>query len=165
MTVEFDIKLTSKDMYHFNMYQTYSGMQGWLSVVMALLLFVRTATSLGSVSMMYTLLYAVLGIVFLLYFPVGLYVRSKHSLAASKVLSEPLHYQVNEEGFVVSQGDASAELKWEQIYKMIATKGSVLVYSNRINAYVIPRKQLGDAYEPLAKLANEKLEKYRVKMR
>lgn len=36
---------------------------------------------------------------------------------------------------------------------MVATKHNVLVYSNRTNAYVIPREQLGDAYGALAQLA------------
>lgn len=165
MTVEFDIKLTSKDMYRFNMYQIYSGMQGWFAAVVAIALFAKAVKTFGAVSMTYTILYAVLGVIFLCYFPVGLYVRSKHSLAASEVLRETLHYTVSENGFMVSQGEASAELKWEQIYKMVATKSNVLVYSNRVNAYVVPREQLGDKYGQLAELANANLEKYRVKMR
>ena len=37
-------------------------------------------------------------------------------------------------------------------------------YSTRINAYIIPREQLGEQYKELAKIANEKLPKHRVKM-
>lgn len=163
--LEFDVKLTVKDMYRFNMYQTYSGMQGWLSVVVAIVLWARTIQSFGAVELPYTVFCTVLGLVFLLYFPVGLYARSKHSLEASGVLKETLHFAVDEQGFHVSQGEASAVLAWEQIYKMVAAKNSVLVYSTRINAYIIPREQLGDKYGQLAKLANAKLEKHRVKMR
>ena len=165
MTVEFDIKLTSEDMYRFNMYQTYSGMQGWFSVFVAIFIWAMAVRTYGQVEMSKTVLYAVFGLIFLFYYPILLYTRSKHSLAASQVLSDTLHYTVGENGFLVSQGEANAELKWEQIYKMVATKSNVLVYSNRINAYVIPRKQLGEAYGPLAELANAKLEKHRVKMR
>ena len=32
---------------------------------------------------------------------------------------------------------------------MVATKHNVLVYSSRINAYVIPRAQLGESYAAL----------------
>lgn len=165
MTVEFDIKLTCKDIYRFNMYQTYSGMQGWISVIAAILLFVRMVSTFGSVSATNTLLYALFGIVLLFYFPFFLYLRSRQSLAASEALRETLHYAVDENGFVASQGEESGLLKWEQIYKMVATKNNVLVYSSRINAYVIPREQVGDKYEALATLANAKLEKHRVKMR
>lgn len=165
MTVEFDIKLTSRDMYRFNMYQIYSGVHGWVSALAAILFWVMAGRNYGEVTMTYTILYIAFGFVFLLYLPITLYVRSKHSIAASEVLSDTLHYAVGETGFRVSQGEASAELKWEQIYRMVATKHNVLVYSNRVNAYVIPREQLGEAYVPLAELANAKLAKHRVKMR
>jgi hypothetical protein len=72
---------------------------------------------------------------------------------------------VGDEGIQVTQGEASALLQWEQIYKMVATKSNVLVYSNRTNAYVIPREQLGEKYAALAELAQAKLPKYRVKMK
>lgn len=165
MTVEFNIKLTARDMYRFNMYQTYSGVHGWVSMFAAILLWVMAGRTYGEVTTTYTVFYIVFGFVFLFYFPLVLYARSKHAIAASEVLSGTLHYEVGETGIQVSQGEASAELKWEQIYRMVATKHNVLVYSNRINAYVIPREQLGEAYAPLAELANEKLEKHRVKMR
>lgn len=96
--------------------------------------------------------------------PVTLWLRSKSALAASEVLRGTLHYLVDENGFTVSQGEESANLPWDQIYKMVATKSNVLVYSTRINAYIIPREQLGEQYKELAKIANEKLPKHRVKM-
>ena len=90
--------------------------------------------------------------------------QGKSALAASEVLRGTLHYLVDENGFTVSQGEESAKLPWDQIYKMVATKSNVLVYSTRINAYIIPREQLGEQYKELAKIANEKLPKHRVKM-
>jgi hypothetical protein len=41
----------------------------------------------------------------------------------------------------------------------------VLIYSNRTNAYVIPRDQLGGQYQQLAELAREELPDYRVKVK
>ena len=165
MPIKFDITLTAKDMYRFNMYQTYSGFQGWFSVVVSILVFVLAGRTYGRVEPMYTVLYVAFGIVFLTYLPGSLYMRSKHSLAASEVLRGTLHYVVGEEGIAVSQGEANAELPWTQIYKLVATKHNVLVYSNRTNAYVIPRDQLGDAYDALAGLAAAKLEKFRLKLK
>lgn len=57
------------------------------------------------------------------------------------------------------------KLMWDQVYKMVSTKNNVLVYSNRVNAYVIPRQQLGEKYRELAEIAKEKLPKYRVKLK
>ncbi len=165
MQVEFEIRLKPEDLYRFNMYQMYTGIHGWISIVLGIAMFVLTVHTFGTVEMTYTLLYAVFGILFLFYAPVTLKLRSKQSIAASEELSKPLHYVVDADGFKVSQGEASAELAWNQIYKMVATKRNVLVYSSRKNAYVIPREQLGENYQVLSDLAKEKLEKFRVKMK
>lgn len=165
MPIEFDITLTPKDMYRFNMYQVYSGFHGWFSILVSILIFVVAGVTYGGVEPMYTVLYVLFGIVFLFYMPVSLLLRSKHSIQASEVLSHPLHYAVGEKGFVVAQNDASAELPWDQIYKMVATKSNVLVYSNRTNAYIIPREQLGTKLRELTELAEKKLPKYRTKMK
>ena len=165
MPLKFDITLTAEDMYRFNMYQTYSGFHGWFSIAFSILIFVVAGVTRGKIEAAYTALYIVFGIVFLVYPPVSLYLRSKRTLAMSEVLRGTLHYEVDEEGLHVSQKEESALLPWEQIYKMVATKHNVLVYSSRKNAYVIPREQLGENYQALSNLAKEKLEKFRVKMK
>ena len=47
MAVEFDIKLTVKDMYRFKMYQIYAGVQGWISVLASAFLFWLAQTAMG----------------------------------------------------------------------------------------------------------------------
>ena len=38
----------------------------------------------------------------------------------------------------------------------------MLVYSNRVNAYIIPREQITDKYDDFVEIAKSKLEKYRL---
>lgn len=165
MPIEFDVTLESKDMYRFNMYQIYSGFHGIFSIVIAIAIFVVAGLTYGGVTLTYTVLYVLFGLLFLFYMPVTLWIRSKHSLAASEVLKNTLHYALDEEGVHVSQGEENALLPWNQIYKMIATKHNVLIYSSRTVAYVIPRDKMGDRYQEVAELAKSKLEKYRIKMK
>ena len=135
-----------------------------ITIIVSIIIFIVAGLTYGGLDITYTVLYIAFGIIFLLYMPVTLWLRSKSALAASEVLRGTLHYLVDENGFTVSQGEESANLPWDQIYKMVATKSNVLVYSTRINAYIIPREQLGEQYKDLAKIANEKLPKHRVKM-
>ena len=165
MPLEFDIKLEPKDMFRFNMYQTYSGFSGLSSIVFAIIMFGLTIYTYGEIPTVNTVMYIGIGILLLVYIPITLWLRAKQTLKASPVLGGTLHYAVDEDGFTVTQGEASGVLAWKQIYKMVATKYLVLVYSNRINAYVIPKKQLGEQYVTLAKLAREKLPKYRFRMK
>lgn len=37
MNTAFDIKLEAKDLFRFNMYQTYTGLQGWISIILGIL--------------------------------------------------------------------------------------------------------------------------------
>lgn len=163
--LEFDITLSPKDMYHFNLYQAYTGFQGWFSILVSILVFVVAGVTYGSVEPLYSVLYVLFGIIFLLYLPVSLYLRSRQRFLTTESLKKPLHYQIGENGITVSQDEENAELLWEQIYKMAADKKQVLIYSSRINAFVIPKEQLGENYQMLAALAEKKLPKYRLKMK
>jgi len=168
MPLEFDIKLKPKDMFLFNMYQTYTSFSGWFSIVFGVAFFGFAGCSCYAYKEAgYTnaVLYLLAGIFLLAYMPFTLWMRAGRSIKASPVLSGVLHYHVDADGFTVTQGEASGVLAWKQIYKMVATKSNVLVYSNRLNAYVIPRAQLGEQYVSLAKLANDKLPKFRVRMK
>lgn len=165
MPIEFDIKITDKDMYRFNMHHAYTGFQGIFATVIGIAVLIVACVTLGKVDTVYTLLYFLFGIIFLIYTPVSLWMRSKRQMLVSPVLKETLHYSVDEQGVHVSVGEQTADLKWDMIYKIVTTKSNLLIYSTRVNAYVIPLEQLGSRYEAVKKLAEQKLEKYRLRMK
>ena len=166
MKVVLDIKLDAKDLFPFNIQQAYRGMQGILSIILPILVFAYAVTSFGEVSIGSTLVYVGLGIVFLVYVPVSLWLRvNKIVKDENNALSKVLHYEFEEEVIHVSVGEESVEFKWENIFQMKSSGPLLLVYTNRINAYVLPLEQVGDRYEELSRLAHEKLEKYRIKMK
>ena len=156
MSVEFDAAITEKDMYRFNLYHAYHGFQGICATLVGFWVLVTAALTFGKVEVQYTLLYIVFGIVFLVYVPASLYLRSKKQIQGSEVLDDA--------GIHVSQGGQTADLEWKQIYKMVSTKSSLLVYSNRVNAYVIPREAVGQQYETVVALAVNHMEGYRLKL-
>lgn len=165
MRTEFDIKLAAKDMYRFSIHHAYTGSQGIISIVLAALSFFAAVKTYGSVAMSYTVLYAVFGVLFLFYMPLNLYLRSKRQFLMSKELQAPLHYVIDETGIHTSQKDATADLPWEQVYKLVSTKSGIFVYSNRVNAYIIPKNQIEGQYEAFREIAEAHLPKYRYKMK
>ena len=166
MKVVLDIKLDAKDLFRFNMQQAYRGMQGILSIILPSLVFAYAVTSFGKVSIGSTLVYVGLGIVFLVYVPISLWLRVNKTVKdENNALSKQLHYEFEEEVIRVSVGEESVEFQWENIFQMKTSGPLLLVYTNRINAYVLPLTQVGDKYEELSKLAHAKLEKYRIKMK
>ena len=166
MKVSFDIKLEAKDLFRFNVMQAYRGMQGALSIILPILIFAYAVTSYGDVSMGSTLVYIGLGIMFLVYVPVSLWLRVNKTVKdENNALSKILHYEFEEDTIRVSVGEESVEFKWENIFQMKTSGALLLVYTNRINAYILPLAQVGEQYEALSKLAHAKLEKYRIKMK
>lgn len=166
MKVSFDIKLDAKDLYKFNMMQAYKGMQGFLSILLPVLVFAYAVVTFGQVSIGTTLVYVGLGVMFLVYVPVSLWMRVKKIMADSNnAISKELHYEFSEDSIRVSVEEENVEFKWENIFQMKSTKDMVLVYTNRINAYILPKAQLGDKYKELSELGHEKLEKFRIKMK
>lgn len=164
MSAKFEVTITEKDMYRFNMYHAYHSFQGIFATVIGLLVFAVAIATRGRVPGMYTVLYMVFGLVFLVYLPGSLYLRSKQQIHTSEVLKNALSYQVDEEGIHVSQEAQTATLAWNQIYKIVSTKHNLLIYSSRVNAYVIPRTVIKEEYQTVAALAAEHLESFRLKL-
>lgn len=165
MKVTFDVKLTSNDVFRFNINQAYRGMQGIISVLLPAVIIGAVIKNFGEFGLANALLYLGIAVFLFLYVPVSLWFRSKKVLKTNEVLANTLHFEFEEEIICVSQGEEKAEFEWNNIYKMVATKKLVLVYTNRMNAYIIPREQIKDEYGDLAALAKSKLEKNRVSMR
>lgn len=166
MKIELDIKINAKDLYAFNIRQAYKGMQGALSIILPCLIFAYAVSSLGEVSIGSSLVYFGLGIVFLVYVPVSLWLRvNKIINDTNNALSKTLHYEFAEDVIRVSVGEESVEFKWENIFMMKTSGDLLLVYTNRINAYILPLQQVGENYKALSELAHAKLQKYRIKMK
>ena len=87
MEVSFDVQLQPKDLFYFNLYQTYTTSQGPVSVILAILVFVMAGVSASNAQSGYALLYLVVGIVFVVYIPVTLWTRAKQTLKKNAVLA------------------------------------------------------------------------------
>ena len=165
MKVEFDVNLERTHIFKFNMYQTYRSAQGTLSILITALIFGQLYLNYQNMGMNQILMHVGVGILFFVYVPGSLWLGAKKTLQKNSVLASTLHFEFTETDICVTQGPDKAQFKWENIYKMVSTKDLVLIYTNRVNAYVIPRLQIGMNYIELTKLANKKLDKSRVRLR
>ena len=170
--MNFDIKITDKDMYRFNLYHTYHTFNGIISVVAGVFVFVVLYLVRDRLTPSDVVLYIVLGVALLLYSPVTLFMRSKAQVASSVVLQNVLNYDFNDEGILVStkaeslqDSEKSALLSWNNIYKITETKSQLLIYSSRVNAYVIPIEQLGTKKEDLKSYIKERTDDFRLSFR
>ena len=122
MKLEFDVKVTEKDLYSFNIEQAYKGSQGVISLLFAVLLAAAAVLSAQKGNTEYVVLYIIVGILVLLYVPFSLKGRVKMIMKTNEVFSKPLHFAVDEKHINVSQGDEMAQLPWENRLKTVAGK-------------------------------------------
>lgn len=87
------VNLTDNDLFKFLMYHNYHGAQGKLGIVVALLAFLAAVMTYGRVEMLYTVLYIVCGVVFIVYTPLALKWRAKRQFQLAPDLGEEMTYE------------------------------------------------------------------------
>ena len=167
MTDRFDVKLTADDMFRFHMYHTYTSVQGILSLVVGTLLLALVLFSDRFSSAATAVPYGLLAVVMIVSIPISLRLRAKQQVKASDVLSRTLQFQLREDGiFVQVQGlEEEALLPWDGIYKAVTTKHNLLIYSNRVTAYIIPKDQVKEQLPDIYQALREHCEDYRLQIK
>lgn len=161
--VSFSVKITEQDLYRYNIHHAYTSTQGIFSIIVAALLIVAWVMKFDSLSVLYRILYPVIALLFLVYIPMNLKLKSKQQMT-QEVFEHPLTYELKDTGIVVTSPavDEPSELPWDYIYKIVTWKEYLLIYSNRINAYIIPRDDILDCYDDVIAVIKEHVEDYKL---
>ena len=168
-----DITVSADDMYRFQMYHTFHTGQGILAIVLGVIsivvAIVAPFTVPKRIQPIDIVFYAGAGLAFLLYYPVTFKYKAPLLIRNSPTLSHPLSYTFDENGITVEadeaaglgEDDNSAFLPWDGVFKAVITKKQLLIYSNKINAYILPLSQVSDL-DGIKSLMREKLPSYRI---
>ena len=143
MKAKFSIKVTQKNMDNFMMYYAYHGVSGIFSIAAAVTLLGLAAWS-GANGGENTWLYALFGILFLVYQPWTLFTHAAKQVTSNPVFKKPLAYEVKEDGITVRQDDTENEIPWSAVTRVCETSQSILVYTGKRNAFIWVKSQLGD---------------------
>lgn len=163
--VSFSAKLTEQDLYRFNLYHTYTTSQGWISIFFGILIPVVAILVRDRLDTPIFILYFVVGIAMLVYFPLTLRIRSRAQLSSSEALQQEIDYRLTESGIFVHIGDESAQLPWDAVYKAVTARGELMIFSSRVNAYIIPLEQIADKYDRIRSVMLLHLPDHRVHMK
>lgn len=136
MELEFETKITANILFDYMLHHTYNSPSGILGSGIGAVLVVGFFGTQN-------ILYLLAGIVLLAYLPCSLYLSSLKQIQNTPAFKEPLCYRMNEEGIQVSQGGQSQLQKWENMYRAVSTRNSIIVYNTKVNAWIFPRRDLG----------------------
>ncbi|MBR4574032.1 MAG: YcxB family protein [Lachnospiraceae bacterium] len=137
MSVEFDVKMTTGKMYDYMIRHTFTSFAGIVGELLGIVLVIGFF-AYGQWP------YLVAGIVCVFYQPVALYRRAAIQVRNNKVFAGPLHYRLDESGITVTSGEDSDSMGWDRMYRAVSTSRSVIVYTNRVNACIFPKEDMGD---------------------
>ena len=164
--IKFSVKIDENDLYRFNLHHIYTSSQGILSVVLCVLLIAVWILRFSVLTTVYKIFYPLVAIIVLLYIPMSLKIRVRAQMQ-QEVFMHPLTYELGEDAIEISSPttDEPAQLPWEYIYKISTWKGYLLIYSNRINAYIIPIESVKEQYDTIIAYMKTKLEDYKLQIK
>lgn len=137
MEVEFDVKITPGALYDYLLSHTYHSLSGLIGTIVGALLIVAFFMNMRPA-------FLIAGIVIVAYLPWTLFIKSRQQYLSNAAFKKPLHYRLSEDGIEVSQDDTVTLQKWEDMYKATSTGGNILIYTNRVNACILPKRELGE---------------------
>ena len=165
MPVKFNVKMTEEYMYDFMLYHNYTHMSGLMTAIAGVLSFAVFVQKLMDGDMQACAVWFMCAILFLIISPSSMKAKAKSQVNHTEMFQKPLEYELTEEGIVVSQEDAKAETKWDEVTKAVSTQKSVILYLGRVRALILPKASMGDQYEEALKMIHTHIPPNKVKIR
>ncbi len=155
--VQVDVKIKAGDLYDYLLAHTYNGPSGLIGSCFGALLVV-----IALMKSQWMLLAA--GVVLLLYLPWTLFIRSRKQ-ALNPVFQKPLHYTLDEKGITVSQDGVEQKQAWDDMVKAVSTTRSIIVYTSKVNATILPKRDLGDRKAAVIEIISTHMAPSKVKIK
>ncbi len=158
MELEFDVKVNTSVLYDCMLQHNFTSFSGIFGSVVGALFIV----AYGINSNWYLL---IAGLIILIYMPWTLFLRAKKQALTNPVFKKPLHYKMTEEGVTVSQDEFTEFKEWDAVVKANATNRSLFLYTSKVNAWIFPKKDLGDKKDSVIEMISTHVSPDKVKIK
>lgn len=161
-TFEFQVQMNAKNLWYFSLHHANKGYLGVFNVLFTLASLYLLVTTWNESAAPSRLLLVFCISIFTLIQPGQLYLKAKKQ-ASLAVMKEPIRFRFTTEDISIQQGEQQQELKWEQIVRIEPAKGMLVIYMDRIHAYLITDEAMGDQKGKFCAMLREALPKERRK--
>ncbi len=158
----FSITLDAKELWKFSMYHANKGYLGVFNVLFTIAAVYLLITQWAVVSGPYRLLLVMCVLMFTVWQPGSLYLKAKRQAKAPAV-KEPMVLSLGDDGVTVIQGGQTGNISWEAMYQAVGTPWQIILYKDRIHAFLIPKSAAGENETKLRAYLKEKMPKSRCK--
>lgn len=159
--IEFDVKLTGKELYAFSMRHTYAGISGIFGLLISLGSWIICALKFSTLDTAARIALIIIGCLFTIVQPVMLYSKARAQIRQNKNINASLHYCLTEEGIFVSQGEQEVFVKWYEIRRKVIASKAVYLYMSPVRAFIFPEEQCGEQYPEICRVITQQMEKYK----
>lgn len=157
-TVDVTLHITAKELWIFSMYHANAGFMGIFNVLFSLAALYLLIFRWGSTTVPYRCLLVVCALIFTVWQPLLLWMKAAKQ-AKRPAVKNPMRLRFDDETLTVSQEENAADFTWEQMGRLDAKPSMYILYMDRIHAYLIPKKALGDQEEVFRELVTVHLPK------
>ncbi len=156
----FTIDLNAKDYWLFSLHHSNSGFLGIFNLLFTLVSLFVLVIRWSSLTVPYRLLLVVCVLMFTVWQPMLLYRKASRQ---AKVMASkpPMKLTFSDEGLLVKQEGQKVEFTWDQMGRMDQGIKMVVLYMDRVHAYLIPDRAMGDQKEAFYEMARRHLPKTR----
>lgn len=158
--LRFEINLTAKDLWQFSMYHANGGAMGIVNVLFTLAALFLIVTRWGMVTTPYRILLIICALMFTVWQPLLLYYKACRQ-AKAPVIREKMILGFGEQGIHVEQNGQEVDFTWEQVGRIDKMPTMVIVYMDRVHAYLLPKVIMGSREQSLYKMVSENLPRER----
>lgn len=164
--IKFDAHVSEKDLLKYNLRHVYRSMMGFPCIIAGILIAALLIIKFQEINAMAKGVYALVIFMFWFYAPLNAKLTAKRQ-AAQSVFQNALHFEFEEEGIKVSSPAAEepAVLPWDYIYKIVTWKDYLLIYSNRVNAYIVPRADVAGCQNELLEFVRAHVKDYKLELK
>lgn len=160
--MKFEVRLGTVDLWRFSMYHVNKGIQGIFNLLFTAAAILTLVFAWDQLSGGYIAFLVMCALIFSVWQPFLLYLKSRKQ-AQTAGIREPLTLEFGEENVKVSQVGQEMELPWDQVAKIVKTRHMVIVYTDRIHAYLLPVETVGNDMEKFSALLRARLPKERLR--
>lgn len=140
-----DAKLTEKEFVAFlfahNYRQPMIIIASIIAIAWPIMAFVRQDSNL-----LFALAMAAIVILFL---PFSTWTRGKKAINSNPLYKETFHFMLDEWGVHLELGDQAVDVEWSKIQKCVFLKSVTALYTNKINAHLIPTNAMGNQVQEI----------------
>lgn len=167
MKVEFDVTVTQKDLLDYKLYHKYHAFSGICEIVLGVIMLVLgiySLINLDKMNLTFALLAVLFGVVFLVGMPIQLYLHSKTGIK-KEGFSKPLHYVLDEKCVTVSNGNESATVMWEDVFRVKSSKRSLFLYFTPTRANIVPKSEIMNQMDEVKEVIIAGIGKYKASIK